>query len=451
MTAVPRIFATRIAPLGILAAAFGVGMAVVVTVIVLALGQPEVGVSFSISPDGGRVVMDGEKTVTGIASDVDAMELLPLDLTVEPDGSMGDYRTYGRFLERQDRLAGIQRAGSFRVEIAGGEPVEIRSGGEGRPLTSLPAGFWIQVGVGLVSFLISASVFAFRSRSPAAWYLLLSGVATLVFAPAAALYSTRELALPGTLFRWANDLNFLGGSLFAASFVALLLHYPRKLGPSWAGLAIVGLFVAWFVAQQTGAFESMTFARRFLVLIAVFSTFLLAGVHWIMTRRDPLGRASLKWFLLSWILGTGLFAVCILLPQLFGIDTSHLQGYAFLLFILVYAGLAFGILRYRLFDLGAWWRSVLVWGAVISLLVSVYLGLVVGLRLAPGLALALALLFGVVFWLSFRTWLWGLVISRRDVRREDLFASVLRVALGQPGNRKRNGKRCLAVFLSRWR
>ena len=133
---------------------------------------------------------------------------------------------------------------------------------------------------------------------------------------------------------------------------------------------MVALFLVWFTAQQAGAFDSMTFARRFLVMIAIFASFALAGVHWFVTRRDPVARAALKWFLLSWILGTGLFGIGILLPQLFGLDTSRFQGYAFLLFILVYAGLAFGILRYRLFELGDWWRRVLAGGLLAAMLVA---------------------------------------------------------------------------------
>ncbi len=445
----PQNSGTRVAPLGILAAAFGIGIAFILAVVLLALDQPSPGVSFSVSSDGKQVLVTtpggGVETVSGIVWESGKSDLLPIDLTIEPDGAMGDYATYERFLKRQETLSEIQRGNRFTVETASGNSLEVTPSEGGRELSSLPPAFWIQVTVGLVSFLVSAGVFAFRPRSAPARYLLLSGVATLTFASLAALYSTREFALPGTLFRWANDLNFLGGSLFAASFVALLLHYPRRLAPRWVGIFIVALFVVWFVAQRLGVFESMTFARRFLVMIAVLGSFVLAGVHWIGTRRDPVARAALKWFLLSWILGTGLFAVCILLPQLFGIDTSRYQGYAFLLFILVYAGLAFGILRYRLFDLGDWWRWILVWSTIVFVLVALYLSFVVGLRLTPGASLAFALLFGVIFWISFRTWLWGIVISPHDSRREELFASVLGVALGPAGDQEIRWK----AFLSR--
>ncbi len=216
----------------------------------------------------------------------------------------------------------------------------------------------------------------------------------------------------------------------AASFVGLLLYYPRRLAPRWVGLAIVALFIGWWVAQNRGVFESMTFARRFLVMIAVFVTFVLAAIHWFRTKRDRVARAALQWFLLSWVIGTGLFAVVILLPQLFGFDTSWLQGYAFLLFILVYVGLAFGILRYRLFELGDWWRAILGWGVALFFVLGSYFGMVVGLNLQTGLALALALLFGAAASLISRSVFRERKKGRFNGRREELFSEVLRIGLG---------------------
>ena len=47
---------TRIAPLGILALAFGVGVAVILAVVLLAARQPALDVTFSLSPDGKAVL-----------------------------------------------------------------------------------------------------------------------------------------------------------------------------------------------------------------------------------------------------------------------------------------------------------------------------------------------------------------------------------------------------------
>lgn len=441
----------KLPPVTVLTLALVVGLGVAVLATVLAHERPYLGLKLALPPDasagvvvaksGGpaRNVPPGTRIVA-ISGGGDTVELEPLDLITEPDGALGAFSLYGRLIARQDRLARIQAAekvtltdGSGGIHVVGPDPA-------GRPLAALPPDFWVQVFVGLAAWLVSAAVFAFRPRDAGARYLLLSGAATLLFAPAAAVYTTRELAVPGALFRWACDLNFFGGSLFAASFVGLLLCYPRRIAPRWAGPAVIALFVVWFVAQQAGLFESMTFARRALVMAGVASTFVLAGIHWTRTGRDPVARASLQWFLLSWMLGTILFAAFILLPQLFGVDTSPVQGYAFLLFLLVYGGLAFGILRYRLFDLGGWWRKAAGWTAAVLLLVLLDMAFLYGLRLSTGVSLSLALLVCGLVWLPARSWLWERLVERRTRRHKDLFARVLDTALAPPGTDGRDAR-----------
>jgi two-component system sensor histidine kinase DevS len=425
-------------PAAVMSAAVAVGLAVVGVVLLLAHAQPWLGVSLLSAPEGGVVVVESTGPAAGIpegtrilaiAGNDREIELKALDLVIEPDGSMGDYQTYREFLSRQDRLADILASGEVRLTTADGRVETLVPDQRGRPFTSFPPVFWVQLVVGLVAWLVSATVFAFRPKDAAARYLLLSGAATLLFSPAAAIYSTRELALDGTLFHWAGDLNFFGGSLFIASFIALLLHYPRPLGPRWAGLLVVALFVGWFVAQQVGVFESMTFARRFLVVAGVCMTFILAGIHWFRTGRTPVERAALQWFLLSWMLGTSAFVLFILLPQLFGVDTSPLQGYAFLLFLLVYGGLAFGILRYRLFELGIWWRRIAVWTLTVLLLVVLDMLFLLGLRMSPGMSLSLTLLVCGVVWLPLRTWMWQRIRGARETHPAEWFGRVMDVAL----------------------
>lgn len=428
----------------VLAVALVIGLGVMAAVVTLALHQPRLGLEFEPAPDGkGIVVIEASGPsahipvgthVKRVETGATTMELEPFDLTIEPDGVIPDYKTYQRFIARQDRLAQFQKAANLQLVSDNGQVFRVKPDPNGRPLATLPPDFWIGLAVGLIAWLVSAAVFAFRPGDAGARYLLLSGLATLMFAPAAAIYSTRELAIDGSIFRWASDLNFFGGSLFTASFVALLLHYPRRLAPTWVGLAVVALFVVWFILQQLNVFHSMILARRLLVMVGVFATFVLAGVHWFRTRRDPVARAALHWFLLSWLLGTSLFVLFILLPQTFGIDTTSAQGYAFLLFLLVYGGLAFGILRYRLFDLGEWWRRIAVWTASVLTFILLDLFFLVGLQLSSQASLGWALFICGVVWLPFRAWLWQRFNAKQESGRSDLFARVMGVALAPTGS-----------------
>lgn len=431
-----------LSPLAMLSTATLLGLAMTVWVTLLATGQPWLGLQLSPAKAGGLEVMQAGAATAGlpvgtvlvsIADAADRLRFEPIDLVAEPDGAMGDYASYRSFLARQQRLARIQASSAVTLTDSNGHEHAV-SPAPTRPLSSLPVAFWVQVVVGFVAWLIASAVFAFRPGDASARYLLLSGAATLTFAPLAAIYSTRELALPGGLFQWINDGNFLGGSLFTASFVALLLNYPRRIGPRWLGNGVVALFVVWFVLQEVGLFESMTFARRFLVLLGVLSTFVLAAIHWFGTRRDPAARAALQWFLLSWMLGTCLFALLILLPQMFGMDTSNVQGYAFLLFLLVYVGLGFGILRYRLFQLGQWWGRIVIWALSLLVLVLLDLLFLFALNLSSGLSLSLALLITGLFWLPLRALIWNRVLGQPGISREALFGQVIDVALALPGS-----------------
>lgn len=430
----------KFTPISILSLTTLIGIAVLLLVTLTAVQRPWLGLKLGLNDQGQIQVRSSQGPAADIpngtdlkslSNGVESLQLMASDLTVEPDGAMGDYQTYEKFLSRQGQLSDLLKATTVFLMDEAGRVYQVNPAPD-RPISTLPVEYWVQVMVGLVAWLISASVFAFRTGDSSARFLLLSGASTLLFASFAAVYSTRELALPTGLFRFLNDGNFFGGSMFAAVFVSLLLTYPRRICPPWVGIGILVLFIVWFVLQQMGVFESMTFARRFLVLLGVGATFILAGVHWYLTRKRPAERAVLKWFLLSWMLGTTLFCAFILLPQLFGIDTSAIQGYGFTLFLLVYVGLAFGIMRFRLFELGVWWARIVVWTATVLCLLALDLLFLLVLQLSSGVSLSLALLLSGLFWIPLRGLVWGRFLGSRAVDREKLFAQVVDVALALP-------------------
>ncbi len=361
----------------------------------------------------------------------------------ETDGVLETYAVYDAFIARQDGLAAIQDSAAVIFTDEDGREWVVEPEGA-RPVTDLPAEFWVQVAVGVVAWLIAAGVWAFRRGERSAWYLLLSGWSTAVFSPMAAIYSTRELAMPGPLFRLLSDLNFMGGSIFAGTMVALLLCYPRRVGPGWLAPAAVLAQLGWFAAQQVDVFESMILARRVLVMAAVAATFVLSWWQWRMTRRDPVGRAALRWFLLSWVVVSGVFALVILLPQMFGFDTTGVQAYSFLLFVLVYVGLGFGILRYRLFGLDEWWAKIVTWMAAVALLVVLDLLFLLQLHLSSGMSLSLSLLICGLLWLPLRGAVSGWLLGRSGGDNGNAFKAVVDVALApNPEDREALWRECL--------
>jgi hypothetical protein len=65
-----------------------------------------------------------------------------------------------------------------------------------RPLNSLPFVFWIQILVGLCSFLIGGWVWAISHKRYTTFILFVAGCCIMAASFSAAIYSTRVLALP---------------------------------------------------------------------------------------------------------------------------------------------------------------------------------------------------------------------------------------------------------------
>ncbi|MET0283522.1 MAG: ATP-binding protein [Polyangiales bacterium] len=418
------------APAWRIALAGVVALAVMAGVLWAATQLPWLGLRMQWDGQGARVVSaSGPAATIPPGTRIVRIEDVTLrgeDFTEEPDSSLLTYSAYAEFLSRQQTL--FERMSSVRLRLHSPDAVFELEPGASRPLSSLPHEFWIQLAVGFFALLISAGVWAFRAHEPSARYLLLSGFATLIFAPFAGVYSTRELALPGELFRWLSDANFCGGCIYVGTMVAMLWHYPRPLGSARVSASVVGALVLWFFAQELGAFESMVVARRYPVFAALLGTFALSAVQYRVTRGDPVARASLSWFLLSWLLGSSLFAMITMVPQLFGVNTAALQGYGFLLFLLVYGGLAFGILRFRLFELGQWWFRTFAWILGALLLFAVDLAVAAWFALPQGQSLALALLVCGFLYLPLRGLLWTRLIAARRVEQPDLFKRVIQIA-----------------------
>ncbi|OYX30828.1 MAG: hypothetical protein B7Y99_11220 [Caulobacterales bacterium 32-69-10] len=442
-----------IAPLHRLALALLLGLGLAAACTWYAAVQPWLGLTLSYSAEANGAVVRQARgpaaaipvgtVLTRVSDGRDTIDFVADDFVTEPDGSLGTYRNHDVFLARQGRLAQIQAAPTVVFTDAKGMGWSV-SPRPHRPLVSLGTSYWVQLAVGVFAWLISACIWAFRPGDISARYLLLSGFSTLMFAPFAGVYTTRELGLPSLPFRVLDDLNFLGGSLFAACLASMLLYYPRKIAPRWVGCAVVGASILWFVAQEAYVFESMTMARRLLVMVMLLATFVLSAVQWRHTAKDPIARAALQWFLLSWVVGAGLFCSLILAPQMVGIDTSPLQGYAFLLFLLVYGGLAFGILRFRLFDLGEWWLRTMLWTGSVVALVLLDMLFLAGLQLSSGISISLALLICGLLWLPMRAWVWGRFLMRSRENDRALFERVVGVALAERGEEQAG--RWLALF-----
>lgn len=406
----------RITPTAALSMSACLGTVLVVALVLAATERPWLGIGFAIDANTASVRIDrtdpaGPSAAVPFAARVVALEdaghrriaLVPGDLVEEPDGATS-HAAMDTFIARQDTLAGMLASGTVTLVLAGGERIAIQPAPR-RPLHDLPLAFWVQVFVGIVAFLVGAWVWGLRPREASAAMLAAIGGSILVFSFAAALYSTRELALGGGLFRTLSALNHFGALAFGVAMTALFLIYPKRIAPTGlivALFAVVGIF--WLASSARPGFLQPQ-AHHLAITMEMAGIVLAVSLQYRRTRGDALARAALRWFGLSVTVGTGAFVLMVIAPHLFGATPALSQGYGFLFFLLIHVGVALGVARYRLFALDGWAFRVLFYLSGVMLLLLLDAALAWSLVLDRTAAFAVSISLVALLYLPLRDWL----------------------------------------------
>jgi signal transduction histidine kinase len=164
------------------------------------------------------------------------------------------------------------------------------------------------------------------------------------------------------------------------------------------------------------------------VALETAAIFLAIAAQWWSTRDHPSDRAALGWIGLSAIAGAGSYtllgAAPVLLHLPFGLPQSHVTG----VLVVIYIGLALGLLRYRLFELGSWAYRILFYTAGALMLLVIDAILVIALNLDSAPAFGLSLVTVGFLYLPLRDWLWRRLTRNRQIEDHQLFASAIDVA-----------------------
>lgn len=363
------------------------------------------------------------------------VRLEPGDLIDEPD-ALETYGAMVAFFARQNRIAAIANGvGGLDLDIAtpGGTRVFSMQPQRQRPIASLAPGFWIQIGVGLAGFWVGAWIWTLRRDEWAPRFLAVAGLGLMLSAFPAAVYSTRELAVPGDLFAWLSAANHVGALTFGVGMIGLFLVYPRKLvADRWLLLPVL-VFGAWQVVDILRLADGPGLGIHLGVVTAMASIMVLVAIQFRATRGHPRDRAALTWLGLAVVIGAGAFVATVIMPSLLGIAVLIEQGVAFLFFLLIYVGVALGVARFRLFQLDEWAFRILFYLVGVLLLVALDALLILTVVDERAPAFGLSLLIVALAWLPLRDVLAQRVLRRTELQREDLFRQVMDVALTPPG------------------
>lgn len=375
-----------------------------------------------------------ELLAIGAGSPKQRIALQGTDLLEEPD-VLPDYAAMNAFLARQDSIAALLAAGPVELEW---KTADGRSGTtsvlpQPRPLDSLTLEFWFQVLVAISGCLLAAWVWALN---PGNWGTRLFGITGLsfpVFAISAAVYSSRELALPAELFRTLGMINHWGSYMFGAALVGIFLAYPRPLVRPRHLVWPFVIFNLWGVTDLLQWASNPDIGNRFLVMTEMLLAVVLGIVQWRRTRGAALERAALRWLLLSILVGSGLFIMSIVLTASLGWLPPLPQGYAFGFFLFIYVGIALGLRRYRLFELDQWAWRMLVWVGGALAVIGIDALLILTLDWSAPAALGASLWICAALYFPLRQWLWIRLTRQQTTQPHELMANIVAIAF-QPSS-----------------
>jgi signal transduction histidine kinase len=368
--------------------------------------------------------------IPGVVGDgVLRLELQAIDIAEEPD-MVERYAELDAFFERQGRIATLVQARTVNLEWRSptGDLKRVALTPAARPLSDLPLRFWFQLAVSAFACLVATWVWVLRPTDWGARLFGLTGLLLPLSAMSAGVYGARELALPQPVFAALSAVNHGSSALWGAAFVGIFLMYPRPLANPRALVALFIAFGAWWWIGQMRWVEGLDAGIRLLLVAELALAMGCAAWQWRRSRGSPLERASLRWFLWSLLLGSSLFIASIIVTVVLGWLPPLPQGYAFGFFVLIYAGIALGLRRYPLFDLGPWAWRLLAGASGAMAVLAVDALLIVTLDWSQATALGVSLWICGALYFPARQFLWARWVRRPERQLHELMPDLVEIA-----------------------
>ncbi len=383
----------------------------------IALSLPWLGINFAAatgghglsvvsvdhdSPNYGRII-PGQVIVAMSDASGRSVVLNPNLLIDEPDTL--SYAELKQFIDDQSLLAQIVNNSPVVTTLSG---QEIRLHMEPAPLTSLFSEFAIQIAYALISLFIALGIWVVRKGQIAARFFALSGFAVLINGLPLSIYTHRDLIIDGQLFQLLSAINHAGTLLICATLVSLFWVYPRRLTrfpllvPAFVFVAVTICWLLDFLKIGEGAGVTIYLP----IFVCYVTGLIFAGWQWRASLGHPTDRAALKWCLLAIFSGTVMLIGLVTIPPAFGSSPLVPVAVGYGGFLMVYLGLAAGLLRYRLFDIERWWFKTWLWFVAGLMVLGLDLLLIFFVNMTTSTALAVSLALSGWLYFPLRQLLW---------------------------------------------
>lgn len=296
--------------------------------------------------------------------------------------------------------------------------------------------FWASIATGLGGFVIASWIWALKPGNSEVTLFALSGIATLTFTFSMAPAGAIGVDLPMALLYPLYHINAAGASLFGIVMTVLLVRYPMRLpGHRLMTFAAVLMFGGWTLWALSGPLQrlmvihTITFVEMLCMCAAVIAQYFAA-------RRRPKDRAIAIWMGICIIIGSGIFIALVAAPIALGFDPLVDERLAFSSFLLVYIGMAVGLTRYKVFELGEWAFYVLFYVAGAVLFIAVDIVLIIVLSLDAAASLGVSLFLVALIYLPMRDLLWRSFLAPKRMEEHTLVQAVIDVAF-EPSDAQR--------------
>ncbi|ESQ86976.1 hypothetical protein ABAC460_21590 [Asticcacaulis sp. AC460] len=354
--------------------------------------------------------------------------LLPSDLTLQIDG-IGKYEAYDAHLARQDRIVAIMDSPVVMAGVrqASGQVSEVAVKVRKIDLSTLGEGFWSPLVVGLAAFLIGGWVWCLKPDESVTQVLALNGLGMLIAATAATVGYSQPIAASSQLVAGVLDANHLGTTIFGMSLISLFLVFPKPLVSTrvlWTVMAISLVVSALDYLRLLGGTDAIfVFCFAVMGLVTV-----LIAVQCFKARRDPNAQASLLWLGLAVFVGTGLWCLVMGAYIVQGQIQTMPGSYVFISFLVMYAGIAIGVARFRLFEVRDWAFRIFFYAVAAALFIALDAGLIYLLGMTQGVALPLALVAIGLGYLPLRDLLWRRFLRHKALSDSEMLRIVMDMA-----------------------
>lgn len=360
-----------------------------------------------------RAGLQAGDVIRAILVDHQPLSLDRNTLVLDPD-IFATFAQFNTFIKHNQAIAKAFIAPVVTLQINNGENVNVRPNPRGN-IRWLPSWYaWIML-LGSCILLIATAILAHNPTADSTFFLFITALGLWAGTLFHTLYAVRELVVPlPDHIHLLVALKHLAMSIFGLGGIALLWSYPTRLRFGiifWLGTLLI---VVCLVLNTLQWWELPIHAYYLLPYLLPTALGLYATLgQYRKSRASPINRAIMLWISSAiWVSVLIIYALYIAPTLISGYPISDIIV-QFMFFIL-FLGFAFGVTKYRLFDIERWWFNTwLLFFLTLAVLVIDALVVLIW-NISQASAFSITLLVSLWIYFPLREKLWKMIFRNRS-------------------------------------